>query len=441
MQEGQLLMTQADRDRLVTLRKAKKKLIGQGEAAQELGVSVRQVRRLIRGLKERGDKVVMHGLRGLPSKRRMAEEVKQEAIDILRREEYEGFGPTLASEYLSKRHQMEASRETVRKWMIEAGLWQAGRRRVEPIHVWRPRRSRLGELVQWDTSEHAWLPVGPKRYLIAMIDDATSRVMARLVESDSTEANMTMLELWLRRYGRPVSVYTDKASLFRTTEKRQRDEPGVDKDAVEMPPTQIGRALQELNITWIGAHSPQAKGRIERFFRTAQDRLVKGMQAEKVKTLEQANAYLEQNFLVWWEQTRTVTPANRDDAHRPVEKQHDLGAILSHVETRQVKNDYTLEFERQRYAIRRADIGTGLRGAAVRVEKRRDGSIAISFRDRYLGYELCERSQPAAPARRDKPAGSRPGPNAGGKSGWMKGFLDKRGPSLKKAMAISNATS
>ena len=228
-----------------------------------------------------------------------------------------------------------------------------------------------------------------------------AQVMARFVESDSTAAHLEVLELWLRHYGRPLSFYTDKAGLFKTAEKGRREEPGVDKDPVEMPPTQIGRALQELNIAWLGARSPQAKGRIERFFQTAQDRLVKGLYADRVKTLEQANAYLEKEFLVWWEQTRTVKPASSDDAHRPLEKQHDLAAMLSHVESRTVKSDYTLQFGRKIYAIHRADIGTGLRGAVVRVEKRRDGSLAIRFRDRYLRYELCE---PAPPVNRGGPA-------------------------------------
>jgi hypothetical protein len=322
--------------------------------------------------------------------------------------------------------------------MIEAKLWRAGRRKIEAVHVWRPRRSRFGERVPWDTSEHAWLATGPKLYLIAMIDDVTSRAWARFVERDSTEANLGMLEMWLGRYGRPQSFYTDKASLFRTSEKRRRDEPGVEKDAVELPPTQIGRALRELNITWIGAHSPQAKGRMERFFQTAQ---VKGLQAEGVKTLEQANTFLEQEFLVWWEQTRTVKPARSDDAHPPLEQGHDLLAILSHVETRQVKNDYTLDFERRLYAIERTDICSGLRGAAVRVEKRRDGSLAIGFRDRYLHYRESERSQPAKPAPPIGPARLRPGPYASGKSDWRKGFRTRGGPSLEKAIAISNATS
>jgi len=151
------------------------------------------------------------------------------------------------------------SRETVRQWMIEAKLWRPRKQWIEKVHEWRPRRSRCGELVQWDTSDHDWLEGrGERLYLIAMIDDATSRLFARFVRSDSTEENMRLLWNYVEKFGRPLAFYTDKASLFHTTEKRKRDEPGVDKDGVEMPPTQIGRALQELGITWIAA-SPQAK--------------------------------------------------------------------------------------------------------------------------------------------------------------------------------------
>ena len=154
MQEGQLLMNQVERDRLVTLRKAKKKLITQREAAEELGVTVRQVKRLLVALKKRGDKAVIHGLRGVPSQRKIEEKVQRQAMQILGGEEYRGFGPTLASEELARRHQIVASRETVRKWMIAEKLWRAGPRKLEQIHVMRPRRSRFGELVQWDTSDH-----------------------------------------------------------------------------------------------------------------------------------------------------------------------------------------------------------------------------------------------------------------------------------------------
>src|SRR5713226_5127852 len=364
MQKGQLLMTQAERDRLVALKKAKKKLITQREAAEELGLSVRQVKRLLYALKKHGDKAVIHGLRGVPSNRRIQEAIEKEAVKILSAEVYRGFGPTLAAEYLRRKHQIEASKETVRQWMIRGQLWRGKRERVKKVHVWRPRRSRFGELVQWDTSEHDWLEGrGEKLYLIAMIDDATSRLFARFVRHDSTEENMKLLWSYLEKFGRPLTFYTDKASLFQTAGKRRRDEPGVDQEAAEMPPTQIGRALRELGITWIAAHSAQAKGRVERNFGTAQDRLVKGMRVAGVKTLEQANEYLTNDYLAWWERELTVEAANPDDAHRRLDKSHNLAASLSHVETRQVRPDYTWRWDGKLYQIERRAITTGLRGA------------------------------------------------------------------------------
>ncbi len=208
-------MTQADRDRLVTLKKAKKKLITQREAAEELGVSVRHVKRLLVALKKRGDKAVVHGLRGKPSNRKIEEEIESEAVKILSDPVYQGFGPTLAAEYLRKKHGIKASKETVRHWMIGRKLWRGKKARIKEVHTWRPRRSRFGELVQWDTSEHDWLEGrGEKLYLIAMIDDATSRLFARFVRHDSTEENMRLLWSYLERFGRPLMFYTDKASLF-----------------------------------------------------------------------------------------------------------------------------------------------------------------------------------------------------------------------------------
>src|SRR5580700_6453493 len=263
-------MTQAERDRLVALKKAKKKLITQRQAAEELGITERHVRRLLRQLKRRGDKVVAHALRGLPSNRKISADTEQEAVTILSRPVYRGFGPTLASEYLAKKHDIEVSRETVRAWMIKAKLWRGRRRHVEEIHQWRERRSRFGELVQWDTSTHNWLEGrGEEILLINMIDDATSRWFARFVNSDSTVENMNLLERYLKKHGRPLGFYTDKAALFQTAVKTKRDDSRAGKDRAELPPTQIGRALQELGIPWTAAHSPQAKGRVERGFLTA----------------------------------------------------------------------------------------------------------------------------------------------------------------------------
>lgn len=427
-------MTPADRDRLVTLKKAKKKLITQREAAEELGVSIRHVKRLLYALKKHGDKAVIHGLRGKPSPRRIEEEIEKEAVKLLSADVYRGFGPTLAAEYLCKRHGIEASKETVRQWMMRGQLWHGKTEKVKEVHLWRPRRSRLGELVQWDTSEHDWLEGrGERLYLIAMIDDATSRLYARLVRHDSTEENMKLVWSYVEKFGRPLAFYTDKASLFQTAEKRKRDEPGVDKDAVEMPPTQIGRALRELGITWIGAHSPQAKGRVERNFGTAQDRLVKGLRVAGVKTIEQANQYLEEEYLVWWERELTVEPANSDDAHRKLDKSHNLAASLSHVETRQVRNDYTIRIDSEFYQIEHSSIVAGLRKANVRVEKRLDGSIAVRFQERYLTVGLCAGKPSPAPVE----AKTTPRRQTKRGSDWNKNFDLKDAPPIWRAGKIS----
>lgn len=201
---------------------------------------------------------------------------------------------------------------------------------------------------------------------------------------------MRLLWSYLECHGRPLSFYTDKASLFQTAPKIPRDVKELPRDEREpLPPTQIGRALAEVGIVWIGAHSPQAKGRVERSFQTAQDRLVKGLRVAEAKTLEQANAYLETEFMPWWNQTLTVAPATASDAHRPLAKGHSLPAWLSYVETREVGNGYTIQFDNRIYRIARTDIRAGLRGARVRIEVRLDGSMAVRFRDRYLAVSEC----------------------------------------------------
>ena len=285
-------------------------------------------------------------------------------------------------------------------------------------------------MVQWDTSEHDWLEGrGEKLYLIAMIDDASSRLFGRFVRHDSTEENMKLLWSYLEQFGRPVAFYTDKASLFRTAEKRKRDAPGVEKDAVEMPPTQIGRGLRELGITWIGAHSPQAKGRVERNFKTAQDRLVKGMRVAGVRTIEEANKYLTDDYLAWWEQELTEEPANADDAHRPLDKSHNLAASLSHMETRQVQNDYTLRWEGKLYRIERQSVVSGLRGATVRVEKRLDGSLAVRYGERYLVVEEARPGMEPPPAPSSVKPAKQPRTRRRG-SDWNKNFDLKKGPKV-----------
>ena len=430
-------MNQADRDRLVALKKAKERKITQRQAAEELEISERQVRRLLARLRKVGDKSVIHGLRGR-SNRRINEAVREKAVETLKQDVYKGFGPTLACEYLAKKHDIRVSKETVRKWMKEGGLWRARKQRVTEIHQWRERRERLGELVQWDTSTHDWLEGrGETIYLIKMIDDATSRLFARFVRSDSTAENMAVLEQYLLRFGRPLQFYTDKASHFVTTPKKNhpvRDQP--------LPPTQIGRGLQELGIGWIPAHTAQAKGRVERSFETAQDRLVKGLRVAGARTLEEANRYLEAVYLPEWEAKFTVIAASADDAHRALGKDHHLEAILSEVEQRVISNDYTFRYNNKVLQILRADVRPRMRGSSLRVEVRRNGHVAARFEGRYLQLKECRPAPKTSTAVR-KPA-AKSGPRAKSKPAnpnWMKGFFKRPSLPLGTAIKVSNATS
>jgi hypothetical protein len=294
-------------------------------------------------------------------------------------------------------------------------------------------------LVQWDTSDHDWLEGrGEKIYLISMIDDATSRLFAHFVRHDTSEENRRLLGSYVERYGRPLAFYTDKAGLFQVAVKTKRDEQREGRDRKEMPPTQIARALKELGIVWIPAHSPQAKGRVERHFLTAQDRLVKGMRVAGVCTIEAANAYLEKRFLPWWNRTLTVKPAQADDAHRPLTKEHDLAASLSHVEKRQLDNGYVLQYDAKFFRVHRQDVRPGMRKAWVRVEERLDGSIAVQHEGRYVRVSRCP--QPERQSGRT-PTAKLPNQKAKPKrkSNWMENFSIRSGPSLRVAIGMSNA--
>lgn len=408
-------MSQRERDRLKVLHEAGKGLITQRQAAEQLQLCERQVRRLLERLKRVGDGAVVHGLRGRSSNRRIAAETQARVVEWLKQPQCRGFGPTFAAEQVAKHWNIRAGKDTIRKWMIEAGVWQSRSRRVKQVHQWRPRRCCAGELVQWDSSVHDWLEGrGERLYLIAMIDDATSRLWARFATQDTTQENMRVLWGYLERYGRPLAFYTDKAGMF---ERPILDSSG--RTARLVQPTQITRALAELDIGRISAHSPQAKGRIERFFGTAQDRLIKGLRLVSAATLEAANAYLDAVFLPEWNTHRTVPATNPTDAHRPLSYAHDLAAALSHVENRRITNDYTFQFQGERYQIARDSIVMGMKGRPIRVEARLDGTVAARFDDRHVDLTICPAPAQATVAS-EKPI--RKDHNRGGRSSWMKNF-------------------
>jgi hypothetical protein len=267
-----------------------------------------------------------------------------------------------------------------------------------------------------------------------MIDDATSRSLARFAEQDSTAENMRVLWRWVEHYGRFVEGYTDRAGLFETNRPNQRD---AERDG-KLAETQIGRALRELGIGLVLARSPQAKGRIERFFETAQDRLVKGMRKQKVCTLEGANAYLEQTYLPLWNERFTVQPASQADAHRPLGKAYDLASILSHVEQRVIGQDYTIRYGRKLYQIVREQVRPRLRGQTVRVEEHLDGRLVVRGLENELRVSVCvkpEATTPLPPPKtRSKPA---PTPPTGARHRWMYGFRLDDGPPLQQVVAAA----
>lgn len=374
-QESEWLeMSQRDRDRLKVLHGVIRKERLQKEAARLLRLSVRQVRRLVRRLKESGDRGLIHRLRGRAGNRRLPAELRQKVLAEYQRC-YQGFGPTLASEKLAEQG-LQVSPDTLRRWLLAAGLWE-GKRKRDQHRQRRPRRECFGELVQMDTSIHDWLEGrGETMALIAMIDDATSRVYAGFYPGETLQGHFDLLGRWLRKHGRPLALYTDRDSIFEATSKGQPDYSGQ---------TQFGRALEELGIERTTAYSPQAKGRVERFFGTAQDRWVKELRLKEVTTRAQANALLRSKLLPEFNRRFTVGPARRRNAHRDLGPRHHLAAILSAQVQRRVANDYTVRFYNRCFQLLPPAL-PGLRRGRVIIEQRLDDVIAIRFGEHYLRF-------------------------------------------------------
>jgi DNA-binding Lrp family transcriptional regulator len=401
----------------VVLRQVKGGKLTRRAAAEQLGLSARWVKKLMKRLKSDGDKGLAHRLRGRASNRGHGAEVKKRALALIG-ERYADYGPTLAAEVLASEHKIEVNRETVRQWMTAERIWRPKKEKIEQVHVWRARREQRGELVQWDTSTHDWLEGRSAEavYLIAMIDDATSELTARFATGDSTAENMRLLWRYIERHGRPMEVYTDKAGIFQVNRPLHHNKhlPAAPDE------TQLKRALTELGIGRIAANSPQAKGRVERSFGTMQDRLVKGLRRAGAKTLDEANKYLWGVFEPEWKRKFGKKAAHELDAHRKLRKDHDLASSLSHVDTRAVENDYTVRWLGKRYQIAGDEVKPRMRKAKVRVEQRLDGTLVACWQSKRLSLRLCldpVPMQPVAkktrPPKTAEPVGKRP---------WMDGF-------------------
>ena len=396
----------------------------QGEAARLLELSVRQVRRIQRRLEAEGDGGVVHRLRGRGSNRRTPAQRRRQVIEMYRGE-YEGFGPTMASEKLRERG-LPVVAETLRLWLIEEQLWKPCRKR-EKHRSRRPRSACFGEMVQADGSHHDWLEGrGPQMVLLVMIDDATSRAVARFYPAETTEGYMDLLKRYIHRHGRMGSLYTDRDSIF-----WEEDSQG------QRIRTQYTRALDELAIRWIPAGSPQAKGRVERFNGTAQDRLVKELRLTQASTLEQANSVLKEVFLPWFNRCCTVTPASPNDAHRRLDPGMNLSAILSRQEKRHVENDYTIRYHNEVLQILPPPY-PGLRDGDVIVEERLDGTRHLRFRQKYLAYKPVAAPLGALPP--DPRSLSHPGTPAEGQKSEGRPAGAERPSAVRPALGHSGRT-
>lgn len=324
------------------------KSINQQKAAELLGVSNRQMRRIVRRVRVEGERGIAHRSRGRKGQRRISDSVRSKILALYRKR-YQGFGPTLASEKLLELNHVRVSDETLRLWLIAEGLWTTDRRRKLKERSWRARKDRFGEMVQMDGSHHAWLEDrGPKLVLMGYIDDATSTFHGKFFEYEGTKPAMGGLRSYAEKYGIPCRVYLDRHSTYKVNRKKRRCANWVFEDKESL--TQFERACRQLGMEVIHANSPQAKGRIERVFRTLQDRLVKEMRLRGIKTLDEANRFLEV-YLPKFNAKFTVEAQLAGDVHRPVDKSVKINEILSVQVEHALRNDRTVLHNRKLYQV------------------------------------------------------------------------------------------
>jgi hypothetical protein len=396
-----LTLSQRDRDRLAVLRQVHDGLISAGRGAELVRLSPRQFRRLRRRWEAEGDGAVIHGLRDRRSNRAAPADLRARVMVRVQEPVFRDFGPTLLAEHLSRDAEIgELNPHTLRGWMIEEGRWKPRLRGARHRKA-RPRRRAFGELIQWDSSEHEWFEkrAAGRQVLIQMHDDATNRLMmARFVPRDNGPANRQIAIDYLRRWGRPLAFYTDKAGHFgrRTRPGPRSDLPLEERDPLDT--TSVIRAgLRELNVELILAHSPQAKGRVERNFGTSQDRL------------DEANRYLEEIYLPFWNERFAVEPAEPRDVHRRLPKRFDLESLFAETLTRTIGHDFTITYKGRKLQIAKSQ-ARGIRpGQKLTIELRLDGSTRYRWKNRYLDLEVVAK---AAPAQRKpkKPAAARRAP-------------------------------
>jgi transposase len=381
-------MSNKEITRLEAMQRIKDKRLTQKEAARMLDLSVRQIKRLYQAYKAQGARGLVSQRRGKPSNNRLDDDTQQKAIDLIY-EHYRDFGPTLAHEKLTEKHQLRISRESVRKLMIAEAVWKAKRAKQPSAHQMRERRACFGELVQIDGSDHDWFEGrGPKCTLLVYIDDATGQLLELwFVPDETTFAYFEASRHYFERFGKPVAFYSDKHGIFRVN---QEQTVGLGSGL-----TQFGRAMQELDIQIVCANSPQAKGRVERANQTLQDRLVKELRLRGISDIQAANAYLPE-FRDDFNRRFAVLPRSTHDAHRPLLKTENLDIVFTHQKTGTLSKNLTIQFNKIIYQIQSDRPDYTLRKAIVTVCENASGVVTILYKNAPLPYTIYH--QPARQA-------------------------------------------
>lgn len=417
--EGHLVMSAKERRRKSVFDEVQEGRLTLREASMKLGLSYRQCRRSYTRFREEADVGLVHRSRGRPSNRRLPQKLVERAVQRYR-ERYTGFGPTLAAEKLAEEG-LVLDHETLRRLLMKERLWIKRRKGVKHRQR-RERKQHFGELLQLDGSHHAWF--GEERgrsCLMDMVDDATGCRLALLGPEETTEAAMRLLWQWIERYGIPKAVYVDKKSVYVTLR-----EPTVEEQLAGVEPqTAFGAACAKLGIELIAAHSPQAKGRVERTHGVYQDRFVKELALRRITTLDTANNLLQNGFTEQLNTKFAREPASAVDFHRPIPRRLALADVFCFEAFRTVQNDWTVRYENRHYQILEENRPLPKPKDKVLVRTRLDGSVQLLFRDKPLRFRLLSTRElrqrlkrpnsqqlPArpvrTPAQRPKPAADHP---------------------------------
>jgi transposase len=376
-------MSSVERERLVSVSQVASGRLRQGVAAERLGICVRQVKRLLRAYRDRGDAGLVSLRRGRPSNRRLDAGVSAR-VKVLLLDKYRDFGPTLTAEKLAELEGISVSRETVRGLQIELGVWKPKQRRHKRAFQLRERRPRFGELVQIDGSPHDWFEGrGPRCTLIVFIDDATGRLTAlQFAPSETTRAYLSALRSHVLAHGVPLAFYSDRHGIFRVNAKEAASGDGK---------TEFGRVAERLRIELINALTPQAKGRVERANQTLQDRLVREMRLEGISTIAAAQAFAP-TFLAKWNAKFAVPPRESENAHRPWEESLDaLEEALARREERTLSKALTFSAAGAVHCVKTSGPGIALRGVKVTLLHLLDGQMRVRYKNRSLS---CTRVRP-----------------------------------------------